>query len=174
MVRHLNKALLVILASLFLATESFAISLDNFETTTLSYSEQSDIHSIIQDEFGSNYRVADWNDIENLYSYYNENGLNWLDFSGFAPAMLTYNGSRWYSSGNHYGINWSLRPGASPHPGYYSIANLGQLHMGRGTMNYRILAYTDTPSVVPEPNTMLLPGIGLLSLAGIGKNRLKS
>ena len=70
----------------------------DFAITTLRYNAKSNWNTIIQNIFGSNYRVADWNDLEKFY--YENNGdllnlFNGLNLKKYTEsAFVTYNGEK--------------------------------------------------------------------------------
>ncbi|PID27667.1 MAG: hypothetical protein CR982_05185 [Candidatus Cloacimonadota bacterium] len=81
------------------------ITFGNFGITTNKYEDQSDWDQIIQDLFGSEYRVADWND---LIAYYNNGGdlLDLFDGLGLTEyrnsAYVKRNGDASYSNTRYY------------------------------------------------------------------------
>lgn len=69
----------------------------NFGITTDKYKEDTNWDQIIQNVFGSSYRVADWNDFVQYYNKYGESGLiqllDGLQLSDYQDAAwLKYNG----------------------------------------------------------------------------------
>ena len=124
-----------------------AVNLNNFAITTDKYSETVDLEQIVMDEFGSNYRIATWDD---LINYYDDGGTA-VDFEEnlTGSAMITYNGSHWYRSTRHYFYSISHRPGQTPHSGYLSDANIDNHEFDLGSwygLNQHILVYTNSPS----------------------------
>lgn len=126
---------------------SFAIDLNNFAITVGTYSETDNLEQAVLDEFGANYRIADWNDIV----AYHDAGGNAVDFEAAFTngAMITYNGEHWYNSYRHYFYTISHRPGQTPHDGYLSHANIDNHEFDLGSwygLDYHILVYTDNPN----------------------------
>ncbi len=69
----------------------------NFGITTEKYKEDSNWDQTVQNVFGSNYRVADWNDLIQYYNSHGENGLiqllDGLQLPNYQDAAwLKYNG----------------------------------------------------------------------------------
>ncbi len=95
----------------FLATSSFAIELANFASTPESYwSTDTNLSQTVTSTLGSNYRVADWNDISN---YINGGGsLSSLSF--FDNRMVTLNGGGVWCCNRQYFTALSARPGQAP------------------------------------------------------------
>ena len=81
------------------------ISYEDFGITSDRYSEKSDWAQIVLDNFGDQYRVADWNDLK---EYYNNGGdlLVLFDELGLTDygnsASVTRNGVRNYSTDRYY------------------------------------------------------------------------
>jgi len=86
---------------------SQAIYYKNFAITKDSYACDSDWDAVVQQIFGNEYRVADWNDLK---AYYSSTGniLELLDGLGMTNykdnAFVTCNGQRIWSSGRYYFI----------------------------------------------------------------------
>ncbi len=84
------------------------LAFSQFKITKQSYSETSNFNSIINNEFGSGYRVADWNDIL-LYKNEIEKLVSELKInskSEFKSLMVTKNNEHWYGSKRHYFITF--------------------------------------------------------------------
>lgn len=82
-----------------------AIKYGNYGVTELTFFDYSDWESIVNKVFGSEYRVADWNDLK---AYYN-NGGNLLElFDGLGlteqgtSVLITRNGNHMWSSTRYY------------------------------------------------------------------------
>ncbi|MEN8221466.1 MAG: hypothetical protein ABFS56_35030 [Pseudomonadota bacterium] len=142
-----KSVVLVFFLWTFTATECHAIGIGNFAITSDKHSENENLAQIVQSEFGSDYRIADWNDIVAYYSSTNDVELF---EQAFGPgSMLTYNGNRWYSSSRQYFYSISKRPGQTPHDGYLSHANIDNHTFDLGSWynrNLYILVYTDSPN----------------------------
>ena len=133
--------LLVVVFFSFIKT-GHAVDLNNFAITAGTYPETADLEKIVEKEFGSNYRITDWNDIV----AYHSDGGNAKDFENEfgTAAMITYNGSHWYGSSRHYFYTISHRPGQTPFDGYLSHANINNHEFDLGSwygLNYHILVY---------------------------------
>jgi len=81
----------------------------DFRVTASAYDENSNWDQAVQNEFGSDYRVADWND---LVSYYNKNGaasftllMDGLGVKTTAAAVY-WNGQKLYGGWRAYFIEW--------------------------------------------------------------------
>lgn len=76
-----------------------------FGVTEREYSSESDWEKIVEDVFGSSYRVADWNDLK-LYNTKNKNILEIFDGLGLSEyqdsAFLTNGGARNFIPGRAY------------------------------------------------------------------------
>jgi hypothetical protein len=61
----------------------------------------------VQNEFGSNYTIADWNDIKALEGQVDfEDWSNFIGISGANKSlMVTKNGQHFYNSSRHYFIS---------------------------------------------------------------------
>lgn len=77
-----------------------------FGVTELTYEPTADWDQVVQDVFGAEYRVADWND---LVKYYNDGGDMLALFDGLGlteyllgKAFVTRNGQRIYSGDRYY------------------------------------------------------------------------
>ena len=81
----------------------------DFAITTLKYKERSNWNTIIQNIFGSKYRVADWNDLEKFY--YEKNGdllnlFNGLNLKKYRDsAHITRNGEKQWSYYRFYYVS---------------------------------------------------------------------
>ncbi|MBN1970902.1 MAG: SUMF1/EgtB/PvdO family nonheme iron enzyme [Candidatus Delongbacteria bacterium] len=82
----------------------------DFGLTALTYTELSDWDQIVQNVFGSEYRVADWNDLKNYYSAGNDllelyNNLGLIEYDTRAYLELNgvpnFNDSRYYIASRH-------------------------------------------------------------------------
>lgn len=143
-----------ILSSLFgailfyVGSAAAAVGLENFAISSNKYDESitlAQIEQMLQTEFGSNYRVATWND---LIAYHNS-GNTAVDFEEkFGQGLsVTYNGSRFYSSSSRvYFMSISHRPGQTPHSGYLSHANINnhEFDLGSWYGDKSILVYTNS------------------------------
>ncbi len=84
----------------------------NFKLTSSTYPESADMNKACKDEFGPEWRLADWNDLKNFYN--NGGDLTaLLDYLGMKyypdrlqgdSAWVSVNGEEFYSSGRHYFI----------------------------------------------------------------------
>jgi triacylglycerol esterase/lipase EstA (alpha/beta hydrolase family) len=99
---------------------------------------ENDMPGSIAGDIPAGYRLADWND---LITYSNEgNDLEALwNNIGQSNLMLTRNGDptaadNIYYNGNRfhrfYFATWSYRPGQTPHSGFASHGNIGQMYLG--------------------------------------------
>lgn len=78
---------------------------DDYAITTLRYEDNSNWEQIIDDLFDSNYRVADWTDLESFYSNGGDllalyDGLGLTEYGN--AAFVTRNGDHTYSSTRYY------------------------------------------------------------------------
>jgi PKD repeat protein len=86
-------------------TTDNGIKYGDFGVTELTYEDDSDWEQVVQDVFGSDYRIADWTDLE---SYYNNGGDLLALYDGLGrteygnSAYVTLNGVRNYSSTRYY------------------------------------------------------------------------
>ena len=79
----------------------------NFGITKESYEADSNWDQIVQNTFGSGYRVADWNDLVQYYNTYGEDAfiqlLDGLQLSKYkSTAWLKYNGQRKQNDYRYY------------------------------------------------------------------------
>jgi len=101
--------LMIVLCSLFTNCKNdideAILNMDNFKATENLYEYSCDWDEEILKEFGSEYRVADWND---LLEFYDKGGdlLSLFDHIGITEwntnIMVTFNGVRTYSSTRYY------------------------------------------------------------------------
>src|SRR6056297_299539 len=105
------SGIIIIVIALFTACGGAAGVLANiilygdFGVTTAKYADDSDWDEIVNDLFGEEYRVADWNDLK---AFYNNGGdlLNLFDGLGMTEykdsAYVKRNGDPTYSSTRYY------------------------------------------------------------------------
>jgi len=109
------------------------IKFNNFGITKLSYNDDSDWDAEVQNVFGSEYRVADWNDLK---AYYNNGGdlLNLFDNLGLTEyddfAFVTRDGDKRYSSTRYY---FASRHEGHLLAGYLAHENLGNYTISLGS-----------------------------------------
>jgi len=77
---------------------------DGFRFTGKKYSETDNLEQAVMDEFGNNYRIADFND---LITYAQNNDIEaWADKIGLKDEikslMVTYNGAHFWEGSRHY------------------------------------------------------------------------
>ena len=93
------------------------------------------------------YKVGDWNDLTTFSNSGNDLKTLW-DNLGAAEFMLTRNGdtTAYRNVSDHgtrfhafYFAQWSERPGRTPHSGFHSFGNLGQLYLGSFIPGGRLL-----------------------------------
>ena len=150
--------------TLFLALAGSAYgNISNFAVSSGTYSIYSDVEPIIDNLFGTEYRLADWTDILDYYQQGNDMQL----FTDMIPGrtMVSYYGNRFWSSDRHYFINISNHNTPS---GFLVHAHIDNhlIDLGSWYNDRYILAYTDTPNTIPVPGALLLGllGSGIVSL----------
>lgn len=111
----------MIISGLALGPAAGSESID-FRVSSGLYPETIDLEQAVANEFGPDYRIADWNDI---VAYYNAGGSpeTFREVCG-QSAMLTRNGEHFWSSYRHYFYDMSDRPGQTPFDSYLSHANI--------------------------------------------------
>lgn len=77
-----------------------------FVVSSENYSINDDLDQVIKDEFGDDYRLADWTDIEDWARWTGSIG-EWVDELGWhdvpsTSLAISRNGQRWYGGGRHY------------------------------------------------------------------------
>ena len=86
-----------------------AIYYGDFARTIKTYRETANLNVIVRNIFGSNYRVADWKDLEKFY--YDKNGnllnlFNKLNLKKYgASAYVTWYGERVWSGRRYYYVS---------------------------------------------------------------------
>lgn len=115
--------------------------LNEFKITLYKYSETENLEQAVLNEFGNNYRIADWNDIKNLEG--NVNLENWADNLGISgdtkSLMVVRNGEHFYSGNRHYFI---ARHDHTVPSGFLVHANVDNHFIDLGSwygMNMRVL-----------------------------------
>ena len=124
---------------------------DYLKTTCDKYSETDNLIEAIQNEFGSNYTIADWNDLENI------SDINaWIICMGFPEDqsfMLTRDGNYFYSGNRQYFVRYSTDGVGS---NWLIHDQIGDLYLGSWYgLNYNILAINGTTSVYEEKDLQL-------------------
>ena len=167
------KVSLSMLLLFFVAPINVHASLANFAITNQGYSYNADMESIIDAEFGSNYRLADWTAVVTYYSEGNDMDqfFDLLLDGGGNSAWVSRNGSEFYSSWRHYFINLSNHNTPSGFLVHDHIDN-HLIDLGSWENSRPILAYTDNP--VPIPGAMWLLSTSLIGLFGLQQIRRKS
>jgi len=145
-----------------LSVNAKCATINNFAVSTETYSIYSDVEGIVDNLFGLDYRLADWNDI---VGYYQE-GNNMSLFTNMIPGrtMVSYNGEEFYSSDRHYFINISDHNTPSDFLVHAHIDD-HLIDLGSWNNDRYILAYTENP--VPIPGALWLFGSGFISLLGL-------
>ncbi len=133
-------------------------------------------------EYCENTGAGDWTcrDIENgSIVDFNKNGIftynegnNMDDFTSIIPGrtMVSLNGNEFWSPNRHYFINISNHSTPS---GFLVHASLDNhlIDLGSWYNDRFILAYTDTPNLVPVPAAVWLFGSGLFGLIGVARRK---
>ncbi len=122
-------------------TQTKGTTYGKFGVTDKTFDKDGDWNQIVESVFGSNYKVADWND---LTAYYNSNNsiknlLDGLELEKNNSVAVTYNGNKKNSSTRWYFITRHNHD----KPGYYlAHKNLDNylLSLGSWDGNRRILA----------------------------------
>jgi len=146
-----NYLVTVFILLLFAVTPVLAIGGVTFSKTSASYDSgmtYSELNAAVKNELGSNYEVADWNDIDD----YVDGGGDISDLKSFEDTMLTRNGKPEYSSGRQYYIDWSDRSGQTPYDSFLSHANIGQMHLGSWSLSDRSILAVNTGSSGSDSN----------------------
>jgi hypothetical protein len=76
----------------------------NYKLTSGKYSEYDDIYQAVEDELGSNYDVADWNNIKSISDV-----AGWCDcmnLSDHQTFMVVKGGQHFYCGDRHYFIEY--------------------------------------------------------------------
>ena len=129
---------------------SEASTINNFAISTDTYSVFGDTEAIIDNLFGEDYRLADWNDI---VEYYNEgNDMEAFTSLILGRTMVSRNGDEFWSSNRHYFINISNHNTPS---GFLVHAHIDNhlIDLGSWYNDRYILAYTDNPVPIPAQVT---------------------
>ena len=113
----------------------------NFRVTRGVYGEKSDLTKAISDEFGPDYRLADWNDILKYTDHIEE----WADAIGLREGeehslLVSRNERRFWNGPRHYYI--SRFNGDKP-PHYLAHDSIGKHYICLGSwygIEYRVLA----------------------------------
>ena len=104
-----------------------------FKLTTKSYSEADDLNQIVNNEFGPDYRIADWNDV---VEYCNKNSPDQFIQSlnlkiGESNVMVTWNNQYfWNQSNRHFFLS---RFDHNTPGNYLSHANIDNHHLDLGS-----------------------------------------
>lgn len=140
----MKKFLFILAAALFLTCPHYCEA-GTFKVTKDKYRLSEDLDSIIDQRFGEQYRMADWNDIKEEIA----NGMNPDQILGTNTekdsAWCTRNGVKFGRSGMHYLVS---RNNHNPHSGYYAHDNIDNHLFSLGSWNnpYKILAYCESCS----------------------------
>jgi hypothetical protein len=135
----MKRATLMLVGAIFLAfcLPSFSFACEGFEITSGEYHYSDNLNDRIQNEFGSGYRVADWNDLKQIADL--EGWLSCMSFSDNQRFMVTKNGESMYSSNRQYYVKYA----ADGDPGGSFLVHAqigGKLFLGSWDGNYHILA----------------------------------
>jgi PKD repeat protein len=108
---------------------------EDFLLTNNTYSETDDLEQAVQNEYGSDYDVADWNDIDALTDI-----TQWIDDMGLSEDesfMLKRNGAFIYSGNRQYFVRYSTDGVGS---GWLIHDQIGDLYLGSWYgLNYKVL-----------------------------------
>lgn len=114
-----------------------------FKVTADHYATNIDLNAVCRSQFGSLYRLADWDDI--VYHY--NDGMNPDHILGSstetASATVTRSGQHYYGTTRHY---FATRHNHVKPSHYLSHANINNhlFDLGSWTSQYRVLCYKDT------------------------------
>ena len=121
---------------------------DLFKVTELTYSINDDLDAIVKEEFGNEYRIADWTDVEAAF----DRGVDPDDILAGGSAFCTNQGEHFWSGDRHYIVS---RHNHEPSSGYLAHDDIDDhlFSLGSWYDNYRILAIYDPDS----PTIIILP-----------------
>jgi hypothetical protein len=119
---------------------------DNLALTSNTYSETDDLISVIQGEYGSNFTIADWNDLLAI-----SNLNTWASCMGLAEDvlfMVTKDGNYIYSGSRQYFVRYSTD---GVEGSFLIHAQSGNFYLGSWYgLNQKILAKNATASIIFE------------------------
>jgi PKD repeat protein len=105
--------------------------------TNEKYNETENLISKVQDEYGMDYTIADWTDLQAI-----EDIQSWISCIGIPENqtfMCTRNGDYFYGSSRQYYVHYSSD--GNPYPGFLVHDQLGDLYLGSWYgLNMNILA----------------------------------
>ena len=135
-----------------------------FVVTYFRYSEKGNLDQEVKNEFGDEYRIADWNDVVLYCQNYSIsqfiNNISWR-IGEIYSLMVTYNNSNFYSYTNrHYYIS------RFDHnkPGHYFVhSNIDNNYIDLGSwydIKFRILCIRKPkmPPIVDNASNQIIPG----------------
>ena len=120
--KHFTFTVLTVLISISLnATEC-----DNLALTSETYSETENLIAAIQGEFGNEYTIGDWSDLQAISDI-----DDWITCMGLAEDqtfMLTRDGEYFYNGNRQYYVQYSSD--GVPYPGFLVHDQIGDLYLG--------------------------------------------
>lgn len=119
----------------FIPSENNTV-IPKFILTKNKYSGNSNINMAVQNEYGDNYRVADWNDIVK-YSGSIQQFVKSINLEEYKSAFVTFNGNRFWSSKRQYFISYHNHNKPS---GYLAHENIDNYYISLGSW-YNVNAY---------------------------------
>ena len=121
----------------FLSNSTPPVECNNIIITNGTYTETDDLVAAIQNEFGMNYSIADWTDIQAITNI--EEWINCMELPENQTFMLTRNGEYYYNGIRQYMVHYSSD--GLPYPNYLVHDQIGPLYLGSWYgLNQQILA----------------------------------
>jgi len=113
------------------------VECDNLILTSDQYTETDDLIGMIQGEYGMDYTIADWTDLQAISDI--EAWIACLGIPENQTFMLTRNGEYFYSGNRQYMVHYSSD--GIPYPNYLVHDQIGPLYLGSWYgLNQQILA----------------------------------
>lgn len=115
----------------------YATECDSLTLTIGTYSETEDLIAAIQAEFGDDYTIGDWTDLEAVSDI--DDWISCMNFSEDQTFMLTRNGEYFYNGNRQYYVHYSSD--GIPYPNFLVHDQIGDLYLGSWYgLDYNILA----------------------------------
>ena len=99
-----NIWLIALIATIIVAVNLAFGQSELFKVTTGMYSDTVDLNQAVKNEFGNEYRVADWNDIKNYNGGNTQYWANGIGMNHGDYYFVTWNGQSFYGGNRHYFI----------------------------------------------------------------------
>ncbi len=113
------------------------VECDELKITYGTYTETDDLVAAIQNEFGMNYSIADWNDLQGITEI--EGWIACMELPEDQTFMLTRDGEYYYGGIRQYLVHYSSD--GIPYPNYLVHDQIGPLYLGSWYgLNQQILA----------------------------------